>query len=113
MNQELKKTVVCFHIIAGIYALLAVGFLGLYVLFSVAGGVGANSSSISFIAAIMSLGIVVFVEWVVRGLKERKYWAWISGIVISAICIPSILIVLGIIGLIGLADENTRRAFNR
>ncbi len=55
----------------------------------------------------------IFVEIVIKGLKNGKKWAWIMGIVISAIQIPSILIVLGIIGLITLLDKDVVASFQK
>ena len=64
-----------------------------------------------FIAGIGSLAFGIFVEYVTKELKKNKFWAWIVAIIISGIYIPSIFIILGIIGLLGLVHKNTRTAF--
>ncbi len=59
----------------------------------------------------LSLGMAVFIEVVCRHLKQGKYWAWIAGLILCGIYVPSLFIVLGIIGLIGLLKPETRKYF--
>lgn len=47
-----------------------------------------------------------------RGLLEGKYWAWVAGIIVSGMQTLSIFFPLGIMGLMGLLNTNTRQAFN-
>ena len=41
-------------------------------------------------------------------LKNGKYWAWIAGICIAGLYIPSAFFVLGIIMLIGLLEDDVK-----
>jgi len=104
MNPKLKKTIVVLHISAVIYFLLAISLITV-----LAPYLPGRYSSIAGFVIIWG----IFIEVVIKGLKDNKYWAWIAGIIISGLQIPSILIILGIIGLIGLVDKETRDAFNK
>ncbi|MBU1119185.1 hypothetical protein KKH43_04865 [Patescibacteria group bacterium] len=113
MNQGLKKTIVSFHISAILYFMVAVLFLILFIVFL---GQGDESTAIAFpmlLGVVLSIAVGIFLEFVISALKKQKYWAWIAGIVISIIFIPSAFIILGIVALIGLLDENTRKAFEK
>ena len=72
---------------------------------------------LSLLMIMFGIGMItawaIFVEIVIKGLKNGKKWAWIMGIVISAIQIPSIFIVLGIIGLITLLDKEVVASFQK
>jgi hypothetical protein len=57
---------------------------------------------------VMCAGLVVFLEIVIRALKGGKYWAWIAGICIAGLYIPSIFMVLGIIILVGLLNNEVK-----
>ena len=61
--------------------------------------------------ALVSIGMGVFVEIVIKGLKDNKFWAWVSGLIICGFYIPSLFIILGIIGLIGLLNKEVRKDF--
>jgi hypothetical protein len=61
--------------------------------------------------AIFGIGIVVFIEVVIRNLKQQKFWAWVVALCLSGLYVPSAFLPLGIMGLIGLLDPETRAAF--
>ncbi|MBS3097862.1 hypothetical protein J4209_03665 [Candidatus Woesearchaeota archaeon] len=116
MNPELKKTIVVFHISAVLYFLM--GFAALialvFSLINFISDAGLESLFFLFYSLILlaiGVGFGVFVEIVVKGLKRGKFWAWVAGIAISGLYIPSLFIVLGIIGLLGLLNENTMKVF--
>ena len=102
MNPKLNKTIIILHISAVIYFLLGIALLTVlsrYIRF------GAS------IIALVSIGMGVFVEIVIKGLKDNKFWAWVAGLIICGIYVPSLFIILGIIGLIGLLDKEVRKDF--
>lgn len=57
------------------------------------------------------LFLAVGILFVVRGIKKRKYWAWIAGICICGLYIPSAYFPLGALGLWGLLDAGSREEF--
>lgn len=60
---------------------------------------------------LLALGFAVAIEVVVRGLIRRKFWAWIAGLCLSGLYVPSLFLPLGVMGLIGLLDPTSRAAF--
>ena len=103
MNPKLNKTIIILHISAVIYFLLGIAFLTILPKYVYIAGA-------SFVA-LFSIGIGVFVEIVVNGLKNNKFWAWVAGLIICGLYVPSFFIILGIIGLIGLLDKDVRKDF--
>src|SRR3989344_678736 len=101
MNPKLNKTIVVLHISAAIYLVLSIASLTV------------SPKYLPFLAPYIALfiGMGVFVEIVIKGLKDNKYWAWIAGLVVCGLYIPSIFIVCGIIGLIGLLNKEVRTDF--
>ena len=61
--------------------------------------------------ALFSIAIVIFVEIVIKSLKNNKFWAWVAGLIICGLYVPSLFIILGIIGLVGLLDKDVRKDF--
>lgn len=103
MNPKLNKTIVVLHITAVIYFLLGIALLTIFPRYAYIPGA-------SFIA-LVSIGFGVFVEIIVNGLKNNKFWAWVAGLIICGLSVPSLFIILGIIGLIGLLDKDVRKDF--
>jgi len=66
---------------------------------------------IGICTGLLSVGFAVFVEIVVQGLKRRKFWAWVAGLCLSGLYVPSLFLPLGVMGLIGLLDPASRAAF--
>jgi len=101
INPKLKKTIVVLHISAVIYILL--GILLLTIL--------ADYFAGGFLLVFVSFGMAIFVEIVIKGLKQEKFWAWVTSVVICSIYIPSGFIIFGIIGLVGLLNKDVRKDF--
>jgi len=101
MNPKLNKTIIVLHISAVIYFLLGIALLTVLKYYIPFG---------AFIALI-SIGMGVFVEVIIKGLKDNKFWAWVAGLIICGLYVPSLFIILGIIGLIGLLDKEVRKGF--
>ena len=70
------------------------------------------------VLSVILVGSAVGVELVIRGLGRLQYWAWIVGIVICGLLIVPVLhahlisAALGGLGLWGLVDPESVRAFN-
>jgi len=105
MNPKLNKTIIVLHISAVIYFLLGIALLTLTILprYIPYGAL--------LLIALVSIAIGVFVEIIIKGLKDNKFWAWVAGLIISGLYVPSLFIILGIIGLIGLLDKEVRKDF--
>ena len=66
---------------------------------------------IGICTGLLTVGFAVFLEIVVRSLQRRKFWAWVAGLCLSGLYVPSLFLPLGVMGLIGLLDPATRAAF--
>jgi hypothetical protein len=56
----------------------------------------------------LCLAMAAGIEVVAYGLRLRKFWAWVLGIVIFGLYLPSLFLPLGAFGLWGLLDEGSR-----
>ncbi|MCC6908570.1 MAG: hypothetical protein IT430_11550 [Phycisphaerales bacterium] len=109
MTHKLTMANVCLHISAAVYAL----FAGLMWSFSevifeddpeYAGVVGAALS-------VFCIALIIGIEFVAWGIRRRKFWAWIAGLCIFGIYLPSLFLPLGAFGLWGLLDRGSRAEF--
>ena len=109
MKHRLGMTIVILHTSAFVNIALAL-------LLVAVGGTDTETAElfgplpVGFIAALC----VVFaagVEITVWGLKQRKFWAWVTGLGLCAIYSLSILFPLGMLGLWGLLADGSRREF--
>jgi hypothetical protein len=57
------------------------------------------------------LAMVIGIELVVVGLRRRRFWAWIAGLCVFSMYLPSVFLPLGFLGLWGLLDEGSRTEF--
>jgi len=57
------------------------------------------------------VALIVGIEVVAWGIQRRKFWAWIAGLCIFAMYVPSLFLPLGAFGLWGLLDEGSRAEF--
>ena len=60
---------------------------------------------------VLCLVVIVGIEIVAYGLHRRKFWAWVAGLCIFAIYLPSLFLPLGALGFWGLLDRGSRSAF--
>jgi hypothetical protein len=110
MPRKLSYVTIPLHISAFIYILLALGFAGL-LLFCPYDKMGEDKLVVQisgFLTIVIGFAMAVFAEIVVGGLKNGKYWAWIAGICLAGLYIPSGFFLLGIFMLLGLIDEETK-----
>lgn len=109
MPATLNKTIICFRISAVIYFLMGLGawaVLPLVLVYKLSMGLGE-------LIIIMGIGgfsilLGVGVEVVIWHLKRGKNWAWVAGICLAGIYIPSAFLPLGILALLGLLDAPSK-----
>jgi len=69
-----------------------------------------TSGQIASLIVVMFL-LVFLLEVLIHFLKQRRKGAWYTGLVVAIIFTPSIFIVLGILALIGLLSQETKKEF--
>ena len=106
---RLSLTLVCLHISAVLYVLVGLGY-GVFLAFYAPDMSRAVGIGVGVFCALFSLALAFGVELVVRGLKRRQYWAWITGIIVCGLYLSSCFLPLGALGLWGLLDQATRDA---
>jgi type II secretory pathway pseudopilin PulG len=113
--NRLKLAIVPLHIGAVIYVVLALGVLAVVALVMLPDTTDPQERMISLLVfglvALMCLGIAALSEVVVWGLGRRRMWAWIAGLCIFAMYVPSLFFPLGALGLWGLLDPGSRALF--
>ncbi len=68
-------------------------------------------SSIMWSLAVLAFALAVLAKILIRALRRRKRWAWITAAVLFALYLPSVFLPLGAVGLFGLLSEGTRAQF--
>ena len=84
---------------------------GVLLLVMMAGRGSAKGSTIGILLFLFCLALAVGIWLVVGGLNKRKFWAWVAGLGIFAIYLPSLFLPLGALGLWGLLDPGSRAQF--
>lgn len=113
---RLRLTVVCLHISAGLYVLVALGavLVPLLLIPSLPPEEAAAAGIFVIFGlffALICIGLAIGVELVTWHLTKLRYWAWITAIVICAFYLTSLFLPLGALGLWGLLDAGTQAAF--
>ena len=105
----LNKVFIAFHISAVIYFLLGLVVCAVVpVVAFYSGSMGLGELIIIVGLGGFSILLGVGVEVVIWHLKKGKSWAWIAGICIAGIYIPSGFMPLGIIALLGLLETESK-----
>jgi hypothetical protein len=99
--------IVCLHISAVLYLLIGLLMFPLLMALDKSG----EATPIALFLLLFCLAMVAGIEAVVYGLRLRKFWAWVTGIVIFGLYVPSLFLPLGAFGLWGLLDEGSRAEF--
>ena len=63
--------------------------------------------------ALFTLPFVVFLELLMLHLRRRRYWAWIAGLVVGGLYVPSLFLPLGVMIFVGLLSDSTRKEFEQ
>ncbi len=117
----IKKAIIALHVTAAINALAALLFFIFIIVFIFIGVSdfvpdGDMLTSIVGLVYLMMidgilLGMAIFTEIVIHQLKQGRYWAWIAGMIISGINLPSLYFVLGLFGILGLANKTVAKYY--
>jgi hypothetical protein len=102
MKHKIGMAIVCLHISAVLY--LLVGLLLVLMANEAAGGT-------AICLLVFCVALAGGIEVVVSGLHQRKFWAWIAGLCIFGMYVPSLFLPLGALGLWGLLDNGSRAEF--
>jgi hypothetical protein len=126
MRDKIIFATVSLHLSAFLYFLVGLGMLALFVFwlpFEHAAsempqrrqlGTGQRDDvglGIGLFMFLFCLALIVGIEVVAYGLERRKFWAWIAGLCIFGLYVPSLFFPLGAFGLWGLLDEGSRAEF--
>jgi len=106
---RIRLTILALRISEGLYVLIALCFPIVAISFPEV--LEEYPIWIGICTGLLTVGIAVFLEVVVRSLQRRKFWAWVAGLCLSGLYVPSLFLPLGVMGLIGLLDPATRAAF--
>lgn len=104
MISLIKPAIICIRIASIIYLLIAVLLVGI-------GFFLKEDMFIFILYSVLILPIVFWCEITILGLKKTKYWAWVSSIIMFAMFIPSLFIVIGIVGIKTMLSEPVRNQF--
>ena len=124
--KSLHNAIITFHVFTVLNILFGLGLTLFSGAIFVTGllDVSQNGSEDGAMIALMFLGfwvvaglfnicLGVFSEFIIRGLKNKKRWAWIAGIVYAIFHIMSILFVPGILALIFLLDKEVSSQYKK
>jgi len=109
LEGRIRLTIIALRISEGLYVLIGLCFPVLAISFPEVQE--QYPIWIGICTVLLTVGFAVFVEIVVQSLKRRKFWAWVAGLCLSGLYIPSLFLPLGVMGLIGLLDPAARAAF--
>ena len=110
--QQLNKTLISLKIMTIFYYILRALLLGLELSGVLVPSEQLNISGIMFMSGFVFV-LGYFFQKVNSGLRQDKYWAWISAIILSGMMSFSLFFILGVIGLMGLLSKETRQHFNQ
>lgn len=102
MPSKLWLAIVCFRISALIY--LGLGFLVFALL-------ADEQPAVGVFGAILCCGFGIGIEVVIWGLRQLRFWAWIAGLCLCGLYVPSLFMPLGALALWGLLDNDSLVAF--
>jgi hypothetical protein len=105
VGHRIGLAIICLHISAALYVLLAAA---MFPLFLQEDGAGLTAA---IILAAFCLALSIGVEAVAAGLGRRKLWAWVAGLCVFGMYVPSLFLPLGALGLWGLLDAGSRAQF--
>ena len=103
MTHKLKFAYVSLHIMTGLCLFFVFGAMILLVLQDSSQPPGL----MEWVVIVMFGMTAIMNELIVRGLKQRKFWAWVTGLVLFA----GSLLPVGVFGLYGLLAAGSRAEF--
>jgi hypothetical protein len=114
MNQQkLKRVIYCLYVICGIKAITVVYYFSKMI--DVAKFDQALMMQVAgpsmFAGLLWPIGGAILTYFVARDLKLEKSWAWIGGLTLSVISIPSFALPAAVLALVTLLDVEIRTPF--
>jgi hypothetical membrane protein len=112
MTHKIGLATVSLHISAVIYVLAALLLLGIP-FFTENEPEFQEAFGPVFLGIMVAMGLAsaIGVEVVARGISKRKFWAWVAGLCIFALYLPSLFLPLSAFGLYGLLAAGSRAEF--
>jgi hypothetical protein len=108
MQDRTTLATTCLHISSAIYAIAGLAFLGNALSRSRSASLPTKAGAIF---CILCLAFAAGIEVVARGLRSRRYWAWVAALCVFTLYTPSIFLPLGVLGLWALLTPTTRARF--
>ncbi len=108
VTHRLGMATKCLHFSAVLYVLAAVALGGVAFWISTEAGAAQSQRPALVAVAVLCLLLATLVEVAAWGIRRRRLWAWILGLVIFGLYIPSLFLPLGALGLWGLLDAGSR-----
>ena len=106
-QHKLGRATACLHISAAVYIIAGLALFAL-LMFDDKSGLGFP---FAVGVLLLCLALACGIEFVVYGLRRRKFWAWVAGLCIFGFYVPTLFLPLGVIGLWGLLDSGSRAEF--
>jgi hypothetical protein len=99
-------TIVCLHISTALYVLCAVGVVA----FAALDGEKLDAARLAIYGGLTAfcLAFAAVPEVAVYGIRRRRFWGWVLGVVLCGLYALSIFFPLGAFGLWGLLDAGSR-----
>lgn len=105
MNSKVNLAILGIRISTIIYYLIILGCL--VSTFFVSG----VDLVLPIVLATITLPFVIFLEILIIHIRKRKYWAWIAGLIVGGLYIPSLFFPFGAMIFIGLLTNASRKEF--
>ncbi len=110
--KRLALAMVSLHVSTALYVVLGAGMVVLFAFVFPA----AEPDAVLPIAYVAVLGggcllMAAGTQMVAWGLRRRRFWGWVAGIILFGLYVPSLFLPLGVLGLWGLLDPASRRLF--
>jgi hypothetical protein len=105
MNSKVNLAILGIRISTVIYYLIILGCLAS--LFFLSG----FDLIMPIVLIVFTLPFAIFLEVLIIHLRKRSYWAWIAGLVVGVLYIPSLFLPFGAMIFFGLLPETSRKEF--
>lgn len=106
-QHKIRLATVCLHISAALYLIVGLLLFSLFIS-DTETNLGLPFATVSLL---LCIALAAGIEFVIYGLRRRKFWAWVVGLGIFAVYVPSVFFPLGALGLWGLLDSGSRAEF--
>lgn len=106
MHHKIQTAIICLRISQVVYLLLG---MGVPLLSSQSGEPVAFVVFISVMTGVCLLAMIVGLEILINGLKKRRKWSWITGLIVFGLYAPSLFLPLGVMGLWAMLNAGTQQ----